>query len=151
MMKKLSLSRLQRAAQRGFTLMEIMITVIIIGILAAVAIPTYQEYVRQGQRSEGAAYAMQLATAQERFFTMRNSYTTTAADLSMNAFSGSSASLSSWTFVLAAGTTGDIATSFVVTGTNTHTDDAKCSEIQIDQTGAKTYTGSGDSKDCWGN
>lgn len=150
-MKHVSLSRMKRAAERGFTLMEIMITVIIIGILAAVAIPTYQEYVRQGQRSEGAAYAMQLATAQERFFTMRNTYTTTATDLSMNDFSGASASMSSWTYAITAGTTGDIATSFMVTGTNSHTDDAKCTEIAIDQTGSKTYTGSGSSKDCWGN
>ena len=60
----------------GFTLIEILITVAIVGILAAIAIPAYQDSVTKGRRAEAMALALDLASRQERFFLQNNTYTT---------------------------------------------------------------------------
>ena len=54
--------------QQGFTLIELMITVAIIAILAAVAYPSYSEYVKRGNRSEGQALLNDTAALQERYY-----------------------------------------------------------------------------------
>lgn len=63
--------------QRAFTLIELMITVAIVAILAAVAYPSYQDHVRRSVRSQGQQYLMDLAQRQEQFFLDRRAYTDT--------------------------------------------------------------------------
>lgn len=67
--------------QAGFTLIEMMVIVAIIGILAAVAYPSYDEYVKRGNRSEGQALLSDAAAAQERYYSQNYSYITSTADL----------------------------------------------------------------------
>ena len=72
----------QRAVARahaGFTLIELMIVVAIIGLLAAVAIPAYTDSVRKGNRAEARAALMNLLQQQERYLTQMNTYETFAA------------------------------------------------------------------------
>ena len=54
------------ANQRGFTLIELMIVIAIVGILAAVAYPSYAEYIRRGHRAEARAALLQGAQWMER-------------------------------------------------------------------------------------
>ena len=70
---------IKRNAQSGFTLIELMITVAIVGILAAVAYPAYTDSVRKGKRAEARTALMNLLQQQERYLTQMNTYETFAA------------------------------------------------------------------------
>ena len=67
--------------QHGFTLMEVMIVVVIIGILSGVAFPAYKAYVDRAKRSEGKAFLMEIAARQERYYFDNNSYASDARNL----------------------------------------------------------------------
>ncbi|MEO8600005.1 MAG: type IV pilin protein, partial [bacterium] len=60
--------------QKGFTLIELMIVVAVIGILAAVAYPSYQDSIIKTKRAEGRAALMAAMQQQERYYTQNNAY-----------------------------------------------------------------------------
>jgi type IV pilus assembly protein PilE len=65
----------------GVTLIELMIVVVIIGILAAVALPAYRQYVVRADRVEATSALLQIAAAQEKWYLQHNTYTTSLTDL----------------------------------------------------------------------
>ena len=71
--------------QQGFTLIELMIVVAIIGILAAIALPAYQDYTIRAQVSEGMALASGARTAMAEFYNDRGAFASTNASYGLEA------------------------------------------------------------------
>lgn len=65
--------------EAGFTLIELMIVVVVIGVLSAVAYPAYTDQIRKGKRADARAALMNLVQQQERYMTQRNVYLAFAA------------------------------------------------------------------------
>ena len=68
---------------RGFTLIELMVTVVIVGILAAIAYPAYGSYLVKGNRSAAQAHMMELAQAQAQYLADNRGYASSVAALNM--------------------------------------------------------------------
>jgi len=60
--------------QRGFTLIEILIVVVILAIIASIALPNYQEFVRKGNRTEAKSALLEAAQALERYYSVNGTY-----------------------------------------------------------------------------
>ena len=69
-----STDRSRTARERGVTLIELMIVVLILGIIAGVAIPSYRSYMVRSQRIDATAALLRIATAQEKFYLQNNTY-----------------------------------------------------------------------------
>jgi len=65
---------MKAVGQKGFTLIELMITVAIVAILATIALPSYQEYVRRGHRAAAQTEMMDIANRQQQFLFANRAY-----------------------------------------------------------------------------
>ncbi|OWG19385.1 prepilin-type cleavage/methylation domain-containing protein [Delftia sp. K82] len=64
----------RRRAARGFTLIELMVVVAVIGILSAIAYPSYAEYLRKSRRTDGRRALLEAAGAMEKYFSANLTY-----------------------------------------------------------------------------
>jgi len=133
--------------QSGFTLIEVMIVVAIIGILAAIAYPSYDEYVKRGQRAEGQALLSDASARQERYFAQNNAYITANGDIAkLGLKNGNKSETNKYTLTLSKVNGDGGYTLTAEQGFN----DAKCGNLTLDALGKKDRTGSDKSvADCW--
>src|ERR1700692_3674911 len=89
MSNRTSMARRSSAGSRrrkGFTLVELVVTMVIAAILAAIAIPAYSNYVRKARRADAKSALLDLASLEERFYSTQNIYSSTSTDLGYAAF-----------------------------------------------------------------
>ena len=141
--------RNRKISGSGFTLIELMIVVAIVGVLAAVAYPSYKRSVEKSRRAEGKALVLDAANRQERRFGDTNKYTDDMTKLGYPADPATSEnghyqvdSTSSSTNV----NTGFFDFTLTATAVGVQVADTKCATLSIDNVGQKSSTGGGD---CW--
>lgn len=71
--------------QKGFSLIELMIAVVIVGILAAIAMPSYTNYVVKGNRAAAQAFMMDVASREKQYLLDARSYTNSLVTLGVTA------------------------------------------------------------------
>lgn len=134
-----------RRLARGFTLIELMVTVAIVAILAAIAVPAYQDQVRKARRGQAKADLVELAQALERRHTINNSYAGALPYTVSPKDPGTTARYNITPGTIVAG-----AQAFVLTATpiGDQAND-RCGTLTLSNTGAKTRTGSAPFSECW--
>jgi type IV pilus assembly protein PilE len=140
------LNKSGRNNNKGFTLIELLIVVAVIGILTAIAYPSYTNYVTRGKRSEGRAALLDAAAKLERFYSDRSRYAT--ADNAFPTLTNFSTTTETGKYTLTIATSGTYQ-SYTLTATPTFAD-PDCGNLTYTQAGTKDISGSLSVAECWG-
>jgi type IV pilus assembly protein PilE len=141
----------------GYTLIELMVVLAIVGVLAALAVPTLQQYIVKGKRAQAQAVLMQLMQQQERYYTQNGSYLVFSAQSPAASpftwWSGANAAHSA--YEIRAEQCPELALSACVLLTalpgteqvDSHFKDADCEVLTLDSAGQRRA--SGPAQRCW--
>lgn len=133
-----------RSRSGGFTLIELMIVVTVIGVIAAIAIPTYDSSVRKARRGQAKADLVEAAQMMERYYTLNRSYSGKTLKQIFGSEQSPRSGVAHYTLSLVSD-----AKSFTITATpSTATGQSKdqCETLTLDHKGAKTAA---KSEGCW--
>lgn len=135
--------KLQKGVNRGFTLIELMIAVAVVSILAAVALPSYQQYLRRGARADAQSHMMDIAARQGQFLIDNRAYAASVSALGMTTPSSVS---TKYTITITPATSPPTftITAAPVAGSSQASD--TCGTLTLTSAGAKTASGTGT---CW--
>lgn len=137
---------------KGFTLIELMIVIAIVGIITAIAYPSYTEYVRETRRANATVALSSLAGAMERFYTTNNTYVGTASGGIPTIFTDQSpVDGGDAEYDLRVTATGSDSYTIQAQRTGIQTGD-DCGDFQLTQTGAQSITNQAvgiTATDCW--
>ncbi|MCY1293072.1 hypothetical protein D9M70_423200 [compost metagenome] len=141
--------------QRGFTLIELMIVLAIVGILAAIAYPSYQQYVLRSGRADGQAKLMEIMQAQERYYSQNQTYVTNlgAAGLGYGVEANTAVQSDErrYNITAAACTNSTIARCVILSAAPTggQVGDTGCGTLTLDSRGSKGVSGEKAVQECW--
>ena len=133
--------------ESGFTLIELMVVMAIVGILFGIALPAYKDHTLRSHRTDAHASLVDIAARQERFVAQNNTYTT---EISANTGLGLGSTTTAkgyYNLGVAACGGGTIASCYLITATATggQVNDTDCLTITFSSTGVK----SGTTDECW--
>ena len=136
--------------EQGFTLIELMITVVIVAILASVAVPSYQSQMQKARRADAYDCLLNAAQRQENFFYQNNTYASTIGALGLDAQSCGEGDY----YALEIAGDPNIATSYLLTARrvagSAQMKDTRCGDLTLSSGGAKSNeNGSLPGSDCW--
>lgn len=141
--------RTAKGILKGFTLIEVMITVAILAIIVAIALPSYTNYVTRTNRAEGQQLLSETAQALERCFTRFGSYTAAGCQVSQQAVFPIESENGWWALewdeqdIDAAG----FELAALPQGVQATREDGKCESLTLTHRGVRGHTG--DSDRCW--
>ena len=124
---------------RGFTLIEILIVMVVIGILAAIAIPSYQNQLIRGTRSSAQAVMMDIANKELFYLQAQRQYTTDYTQLGIPALPGEVTNF--YTVTITNDMTATPPTFLITATPNAGTRQAPDGNITLDSTGTKSPAG----------
>jgi type IV pilus assembly protein PilE len=130
--------------QLGITLIELMISIAIIGILATVAYPSYVDYVIRANRSEAPRELLRIANLQEQYFVDNRTYAIDLTDLGFAANPYVSQS-GNYSFSSVTANGGNTFTLTATAKNSQATQDSECTTLAITDAGVKTA----ESTHCW--
>ncbi|MCY1353159.1 hypothetical protein D9M69_394930 [compost metagenome] len=134
-------------ANKGFTLIEVMIVVAIVAILAAIAYPNYDEYRKRANRADGQALLNDIAARQERYYAQNNAYITSINDVGKlygTAETSKSSPAGKYTLRVAGGGGGYTLTAEQKFG------DSACGDLTLNAQGLRGRSGSEKTiEECW--
>ena len=145
-----------KRVQRGVTLIELVVVIMIVGILAAVAVPSYRNYVIRSQRSDAKDALLALATQLEKHYLQCNDYGNTlgvAPNCVGRVVQGANASENGWytLAIFAPDATGFTATATAVAGKN-QAQDLDCVSFSVTDRGVRSALNDGNNvntAECW--
>lgn len=136
--------------QRGFSLMELMIVVVVIGILVAIALPAYQDSLTRGRREDGKAKMSEVAQKLERYYSEKLTFTSDLTKLGYATDVSVASDRGYYTITIAANDGSTLASSFKITGTPTGVQASKdtlCRKLYLTSDNVRTAEGTGNN--CW--
>jgi type IV pilus assembly protein PilE len=141
--------QLRKAAARqpGFTLIELLVAVAIVGILAAIAYPSYTRYVARGNRSAAESFMLEVTSRQERYLVDARQYAPDLTTLSMSVPDTVSGHYGV-TLVNVITTPPGYTVQAVPSGTQA-THDTGCGTLTLSSLGSKGATGPSGATSCW--
>ena len=138
------------ARTRGFTLIELMITVAVIAILAAIAVPSYYQYTLRSNRSAAESFMQEVASAQERYMVDSRQFAGNLSTLGYNALPNTvSPNYGVAMVATASSASGGTPPGYTITATpiNSQVRDTGCKTLTLNGDGSKSASGT--ATNCW--
>ena len=134
---------------RGFTLFELLVVLVVVGILATVALPAYRQHMLRVNRTEAMTLLLALQNAQERHYLRRNQYAG-SIEAAPPAGLGLPAASATNKYALAVSLAAD-GQSYIATASpvGAQAADLECLAFSVDARGRRAVTGTGDVRRCW--